>query len=65
MKLGVDRAGGLCGHAGDAFKLLLARGEEGWAVAGQVNDGAEPLHILCALAPPPVMGDPPRFAEEA
>ena len=34
-------------------------------VHGQVNDGAEPLHILCALAPPPVMGDPPRFAEEA
>lgn len=34
-------------------------------VHGQVNDGDEPLHILCALAPPPVMGDPPRFASES
>ncbi len=32
-------------------------------VHGQVNDGTEPLHILCSLAPPPVIGDPPRFAE--
>jgi quercetin dioxygenase-like cupin family protein len=34
-------------------------------VHGQVNDGEEPLHILCSLAPPPVMGDPPRFADES
>jgi mannose-6-phosphate isomerase-like protein (cupin superfamily) len=33
-------------------------------VHGQVNDGDEPLHIICSLAPPPVEGDPPRFAEE-
>ena len=33
-------------------------------VHGQVNDGDEPLHILCSLAPPPVEGDPPRFADE-
>jgi quercetin dioxygenase-like cupin family protein len=32
-------------------------------VHGQVNDGDEPLHILCSLAPPPVEGEPPRFAE--
>ena len=31
-------------------------------VHGQVNDGDEPLHILCSLAPPPVEGDAPRFA---
>jgi mannose-6-phosphate isomerase-like protein (cupin superfamily) len=33
-------------------------------VHGQVNDGDEPLHIICSLAPPPVEGDLPRFAEE-
>ncbi len=33
-------------------------------VHGQVNDGQEPLHILCSLAPPPVEGEPPRFADE-
>jgi putative monooxygenase len=33
-------------------------------IHGQVNDGDGPLHIVCALAPPPVEGDPPRFAEE-
>ena len=33
-------------------------------VHGQVNDGDEPLHILCALAPPPVEGDSPRFATD-
>jgi mannose-6-phosphate isomerase-like protein (cupin superfamily) len=33
-------------------------------VHGQVNDGAEPLTIVCSLAPPPVEGDAPRFAEE-
>ncbi len=33
-------------------------------VHGQVNDGDEPLHIICSLAPPPVEGDSPRFAEE-
>lgn len=33
-------------------------------VHGQVNDGVEPLHILCSLSPPPVEGDPPRFADE-
>lgn len=33
-------------------------------VHGQVNDGDEPLHIVCSLAPPPVEGEPPRFAEE-
>lgn len=32
-------------------------------VHGQVNDGDEPLHILCSLAPPPVEGDPPLFDE--
>jgi quercetin dioxygenase-like cupin family protein len=34
-------------------------------VHGQVADGDEPLQILCALSPPPVEGDPPRFAEDA
>ncbi len=34
-------------------------------VHGQVNDGDEPLHIVLALAPPPVEGDPPRFADES
>lgn len=34
-------------------------------VHGQVNDGAEPLHIVCSLAPPPVEGEPPRFAEDS
>jgi hypothetical protein len=33
-------------------------------VHGQVNDGDEPLHIICSLAPPPVEGDPPLFADE-
>ena len=33
-------------------------------VHGQVNDGDEPLHIVCALAPPPVEGAPPRFVED-
>jgi quercetin dioxygenase-like cupin family protein len=32
-------------------------------VHGQVNDGTEALDILCSLAPPPVMGDLPRFAD--
>jgi len=32
-------------------------------VHGQVNDGTVPLHILCSLSPPPVEGDPPRFAD--
>jgi quercetin dioxygenase-like cupin family protein len=31
---------------------------------GQVNDGSEPLHLLCSLSPPPVEGEPPRFAED-
>jgi quercetin dioxygenase-like cupin family protein len=31
---------------------------------GQVNDGREPLHLLCSLSPPPVEGEPPRFAED-
>jgi quercetin dioxygenase-like cupin family protein len=34
-------------------------------VHGQVNDGDEPLHILCSLAPPPVEGDQPLFADGA
>lgn len=34
-------------------------------VHGQVNDGDEPLELLCSLAPPPVEGDPPRFADGA
>jgi len=34
-------------------------------VHGQVADGDEPLHILCSLAPPPVEGELPRFAEDA
>lgn len=32
-------------------------------VHGQLNDGDQPLHILCSLAPPPVEGDPPNFAD--
>lgn len=32
-------------------------------VHGQVNDGDESLQILCSLAPPPVEGDAPIFAE--
>jgi quercetin dioxygenase-like cupin family protein len=32
-------------------------------VHGQVNDGTEELRILCALSPPPVEGEPPRFAD--
>ncbi len=31
-------------------------------VHGQINDGDEPLHIVCSLAPPPVEGAPPQFA---
>ena len=34
-------------------------------VHGQVNDSNEPLEILCSLSPPPVEGDPPRFADES
>ena len=33
-------------------------------VHGQVNDGDEPLHIVCSLAPPPVEGEAPQFAED-
>jgi quercetin dioxygenase-like cupin family protein len=33
-------------------------------VHGQVNDGTGPLTIVCSLAPPPIEGTPPRFAEE-
>jgi quercetin dioxygenase-like cupin family protein len=33
-------------------------------VHGQVNDGDGPLEIVCSLAPPPVEGEPPRFADE-
>ena len=33
-------------------------------IHGQRNDGDVPLRILCSLSPPPVEGDPPRFAEE-
>lgn len=32
-------------------------------VHGQFNDGSEPLRILCSLAPPPVEGDMPEFAD--
>ena len=32
-----------------------------WRVHGQVNDGPEPLRILCSLAPPPVEGEVPEF----
>jgi quercetin dioxygenase-like cupin family protein len=32
-------------------------------VHGQVNDGDEMLEIVCSLSPPPVEGEPPRFAE--
>lgn len=32
-------------------------------VHGQINDGDQPLHILCSLSPPPVEGDPPNFAD--
>lgn len=35
------------------------------SVHGQIADRGEPLHIVCALSPPPVEGDPPRFAEDA
>jgi quercetin dioxygenase-like cupin family protein len=31
---------------------------------GQVNDGPEPLRILCSLAPPPVEGDVPELLDE-
>jgi quercetin dioxygenase-like cupin family protein len=31
---------------------------------GQVNDGVEPLRILCSLSPPPVEGDVPELLEE-
>lgn len=30
-------------------------------VHGQVNDGAEPLHILCSLSPPPTEGVTPEL----
>ena len=33
-------------------------------IHGQVNDGDGPLSIVCSLSPPPVEGDPPRFADE-
>lgn len=32
-------------------------------VHGQVNHGDEVLEIVCSLSPPPVEGEPPRFAE--
>jgi quercetin dioxygenase-like cupin family protein len=31
---------------------------------GQVNDGSEPLRILCSLSPPPVEGEVPELLEE-
>lgn len=31
---------------------------------GQVNDGDEPLEILCSLSPPPVEGDLPEFLDD-
>jgi quercetin dioxygenase-like cupin family protein len=34
-------------------------------IHGQVNDGDGPLSLVCALSPPPVEGDPPRFADES
>jgi quercetin dioxygenase-like cupin family protein len=34
-------------------------------VHGQVNDGEETLEIVCSLSPPPVEGEPLRFAEAA
>ena len=34
-------------------------------VHGQRNDGDAPLSLVCALSPPPVEGDPPRFADES
>jgi quercetin dioxygenase-like cupin family protein len=30
---------------------------------GQVNDGDEPLEILCSLSPPPVEGELPEFLD--
>jgi quercetin dioxygenase-like cupin family protein len=33
-------------------------------VHGQVNDGDQPLRILCSLAPPPVEGQVPELVEE-
>jgi quercetin dioxygenase-like cupin family protein len=33
-------------------------------IHGQVNDGDEPLRILCSLSPPPVEGDVPEFVDE-
>ncbi len=32
---------------------------------GQLNDGSEPLRILCSLAPPPVEGEVPELLDEA
>ena len=34
-------------------------------VHGQVNDGPEPLRILCSLSPPPVEGETPELMDEA
>jgi quercetin dioxygenase-like cupin family protein len=33
-------------------------------VHGQVNDGDEPLRILCSLAPPPVEGEMPELLDD-
>lgn len=33
-------------------------------VHGQVNDGDGRLEIVCSLAPPPLEGEPPHFADE-
>ncbi len=33
-------------------------------VHGQVNDGDEPLQILCSLSPPPVEGEVPELVDE-
>jgi len=34
-------------------------------VHGQKADRGEPLDIILALTPPPVEGEPPRFADPA
>ncbi len=43
------------------LSVYIAPGE----VHGQVNDGTEPLHILCSLSPPPIEGAAPELVSVA
>jgi quercetin dioxygenase-like cupin family protein len=44
-------------HLEPGLSVYIASGQ----VHGQVNNGEEPLHILCSLSPPPTEGAPPEL----